>query len=413
MLSGETRRGDIQAVSGSTVNFAASAGLASRPIRLWAPSGRQAALTALPSAVTISGGSGTKYIYAVLAAPSGNPYSTESGGLLDRILNLLPWNRADWYAALRSVHPGDGTLIDPARSSAVTLEMTTSATPTDSHRVPLGEVAWDGSSITSLVSYEGQVSVTVSAFVHGQCRLSKSGANLVLLPYNGTNLVINGTARAVPGAGVTLAPTGLTPGTLYYIYAMWNGSTIVLEASTTGHSTHADGVEIKTGDSTRTLVGMARPITGPAWQDSVTGPAQRFVLSWFNRRRLSAHGSFSADRSTTSATFVELNTEIRAEVLTWADESIIVDTDGSRETNNAATSVVGVAFDGTTPASAVAYGNKDTFPVSVHYSTQAASEGYHYITLVGSVSGGNTLTFHSADTAPTTAKCRIIATIRG
>lgn len=413
MLSNQTFRADIAAASSTTVNFATSTGLAVRPIRLWAPGGRQAALFALPSAVTISGGAGTKYIYAVLAAPSGSPYSTAAGGILDRILNALPWNRSDWYNAQRTVHPGDGTLIDPARNSTVTLEMTTSATPSDSHRVPLGEVVWSGSAISNLVSYEGQVSVTVSAFVHGQCRLSKSGANLILLPYHGSNLVINGTARAVPGAGVTLAPTGLTPDTLYFIYAAWSGSAITLEASTTGHAAHIDGVEIKSGDSTRTLVGMARPITGPAWQDSVVGPGQRFVLSWFNRRRLSVHGSFSADRSTTSASFVEINTEIRVEMLTWADESIMVQTDGSRATDNSSTSVVGVAFDGTSPAACVAYGNKDTSPVGVHYATQAAAEGYHYITLVGSVSGGATLTFHSADTAPTTAKCRIMATIRG
>lgn len=128
--------------------------------------------------------------------------------------------------------------------------------------------------------YQRAASLGGGGDLHGQCRLTKSGANLVLSRHNGTKLIIDGTAETIPSGGVTLAATGLSVDTTYFIYVFMSGATMTLEASTTGHATDGTtGVEIKSGDSTRTLVGMARVITGPAWQDT---DAQRFVRSWFN-----------------------------------------------------------------------------------------------------------------------------------
>jgi len=117
----------------------------------------------------------------------------------------------------------------------------------------------------------------------GECRLILSSGNLVLTPYNGNRIRINNAIYETPSGGVSLAATGATADTTYFIYVYDNAGTLTLERSTTGHSTHTNGIEIKSGDATRTLVGMARAITGPAWVDSTS---QRFVLSWFNRRQL-------------------------------------------------------------------------------------------------------------------------------
>ncbi|MEB2654919.1 hypothetical protein SOP89_26500, partial [Pseudomonas siliginis] len=92
---------------------------------------------------------------------------------------------------------------------------------------------------------------------HGQCRLSYvSGTQLKLSPYNGNNLIINGVPQQIPSAGVTLANTGLAASTKYYVYAYMNAGTMTLEAVTTAHATGTNGVEQKSGDATRTLVGM-------------------------------------------------------------------------------------------------------------------------------------------------------------
>lgn len=265
LFSPYLQRADITAPSSTTVQFAAAGALATRPIKLGALSGRIASLITLPSIATVSGSAGTKYIYASLAAPTGAPYATAPDGLLDHLLSLVSWNRATLVSTFQTLFTGDGTHGTAARLSAVTLVVTTSSTPPDTHHIPLGEVEWDGAAITSLTSYQSTASFTVSAFIHGQCVLLKSGADLVLKARDGQNLVINGTARAVPVAGVSLAPSGLTPGTLYRIYATWTGSAIALVASTTAPATHTNGVEIQTGDASRTYVGEAWIVTGPAW----------------------------------------------------------------------------------------------------------------------------------------------------
>lgn len=224
----------------------------------------------------------------------------------------------------------------------------------------------------------------------GQCRLSKSGANLLLSPYIGNQLTIAGVAQTIPDAGVTLAPTALAANTSYFIYAYMVGAVMTLEASATGHSTSTTagnkGVEIKTGDNTRTLVGQARIITGIAWQDTAQ---QRFVASWFNRLPRQVQGAFTAQRSTSSGTVVELNTEIRIEFLIWADEIANVGPVGLF--NESASTDVGfaaVGFDGTTAenttgTSATGYGS-----ISAPVFKLGLTEGYHYATMLAWVQTG-------------------------
>lgn len=160
---------------------------------------------------------------------------------------------------------------------------------------------------------------------HGQCRLSASSSTqLILQPYNGRGVVINGVGYQIPQAGITLANTGLTASTLYYIYLYNNVGTLTLEASTTGHSTDTSavnyGVEIKTGDPTRTLIGMSYTGTGTPGT-FVDSPVQRYIANWFNRRSLSLAGAQVA-ASTTSLSMVALGSGGNVSMVTWADEAI-------------------------------------------------------------------------------------------
>ena len=133
---------------------------------------------------------------------------------------------------------------------------------------------------------------------HGYCRLAKVSTDLVLQRVGPGYLIINGVVRQVPVAGVSLAATGLSAGTTYNIYAYMNGSTMTLEASATAYATDATtGIVIKSGDATRTLVGMARVISGPAFADI---PTRRYVLSYFNRRRMNAYRALGSNQTTTT-----------------------------------------------------------------------------------------------------------------
>ncbi|VWX63183.1 conserved hypothetical protein [Burkholderiales bacterium 8X] len=218
----------------------------------------------------------------------------------------------------------------------------------------------------------------------GQCRLTKSGANLLLSPLNGNGLTINGVVCKIPSAGLTLAPTALAVATTYFIYAVATGTAVSsLEASATGHSTDtATGVEIKTGDPTRTLVGMARTIAGPAWVDATN---QRFVLSWFNRRPINTGAVLGSNASIFSLSFAEISTSLRNEFLIWSSDYANFGFQGSASNNvtNAVTYTT-IALDGVTGDSHSAgahYITNAIIPISVALQVQAGqTEGYHYAT---------------------------------
>ncbi|MFH0351023.1 MAG: hypothetical protein ACHBMF_03690, partial [Chromatiales bacterium] len=96
------------------------------------------------------------------------------------------------------------------------------------------------------------------------CRLNRYQGKHIPIHSNGVPVY-----REIPAAGVALSNSGLLPNTNYYTYAYWSGSAIGLEASTTGHSADANsGLDIKTGDSTRTPVGWLR-----------TGGSSEFIAS--------------------------------------------------------------------------------------------------------------------------------------
>lgn len=248
-----------------------------------------------------------------------------------------------------------------------------------------------------------------AALTTGQCRLTLSGGNLVLSRHNGIFIPIGGVAETIPSGGVSLAATGLTPATLYYIYAYMNTGTMTLEASATAPTADATtGIQVKTGDSTHTLVGMARPVTGPAWVDSAK---QRFVLSYYNRTKKRGESSFTATRSTSSDSFVEINTEIRVEFLAWGDTSLWFSTGGAMATNpGSGQQASRLALDGTvdwfaqcSQQTALNY----IIPLSMSGTIQPTL-GYHYATLLGGVTTGTGLWLATGGAA-----CFIFASIEG
>lgn len=227
-----------------------------------------------------------------------------------------------------------------------------------------------------------------------QCRLVKSGSNVVLQRLNGTGLTINGVTYAIPSAGVSLAPTGLTVSTLYYIYAYMNAGTMTLEASTTGHSTDTTtGIEIKTADASRTLVGMVRPVTGPAFADIGT---QRFVLSWFNRRPITGIFPLGGNVATTSGTYTEVEVTWRPTFLAWSGDVVSYRANGTVIGTTTSTVAMALYLNGGSLATGVtdAYteGTIPTgtylMPFSVSDAAVASSDGFSSISLYGRTNAG-------------------------
>jgi len=230
----------------------------------------------------------------------------------------------------------------------------------------------------------------------GQCRLTKSGDDLHLSRHNGRFLFIGGALHEIPAEGVTLAPSGLDANTVYYIYACIDDGDMKLEASTTPPtvaSAYGNMVKGTAGGEQYSLVGMARVVAGPAWADS---DAQRFVLSYYNRRTLPVVGANTNGVTSTSTGAVELTTAARAEFLTWGDEAVSIGIAGyARNSNglNAVYALVGLdgGVVGTESVGNVATNNAP-MPQNPRH-TALLSEGYHFATPIGRVSGG-TGTFH-------------------
>lgn len=170
-------------------------------------------------------------------------------------------------------------------------------------------------------------------FSHGGCRLVLDGAALRLLPHNGGGLLVEGVLRAVPTGGVALASTGLAVNTTWFIYACWVSGAMALEADATAPARSAGtGVMLKSDDASRTLVGMARTVTGPAWVDAA---AQRFVRSWFHREAVTLMGALAADVTVAAGGLATIDSAVSLACLAWADEAVAVSTSGSASAGGA------------------------------------------------------------------------------
>jgi hypothetical protein len=257
-------------------------------------------------------------------------------------------------------------------------------------QAPTPATSDNDTSIATTAFVQAAVAAAIAALpgavpaTYGQCRLIKSGANIVLTPINGNKLTINGVACTIPAAGVSLAPTGLTALTRYNIYAVATAGVVTsLEASVTAHAMDVAtanniGVEIKTGDPTRTMVGQVRPIAGPAFADSAT---QRLVRSWFNRRNLGLQSAV-VNPGVTATVVTDIG--VFLEFLAWQDESVMINLAGSNlnGTDTSYTSYIMPFFDGASALSGQLGAGRTVannyIPVGGGCVVSGMTEGYHF-----------------------------------
>ncbi|MFM9932836.1 hypothetical protein [Achromobacter xylosoxidans] len=231
----------------------------------------------------------------------------------------------------------------------------------------------------------------------GQCRLSVASAtSLVLKPYNGSSLIIGGVRRSIPSGGVNVTNAGVPANSLRYVYAFMSGSSMALEVVATGHSTGTDGIEIKTGDPSRSLVGMVYTNASSQFVDSVT---QRHCLNWFNRRSLNCYIFSGSSFNFTTSVGAEISTTLRASFLSWPDEATAASITGYASVSTGNIANIQVSVDG---SNSLVGGSFSIFPPSGGgqggYSSVAnltLSEGLHTSQIWGAVAGGATGTIQN------------------
>jgi hypothetical protein len=240
-----------------------------------------------------------------------------------------------------------------------------------------------------------------------QVRLAKDGTSLRLSPYNGNLLTIDGKAEAVTDGGITLSASGLSNSTLYYVYAYMSAGVMTLEAVTTAYATGtgtAVGMRIKSGDSTRTLVGMCYLLAG-AFVDSST---QRYVRSYFNDPGVLLSNGFTADRTRSGSNYGEFNNEIRNEFIAWEDDVAHVSAQGGL-VSAGDVAYIGLQFQG----GAIQDGTNRFTSSSVAGAFALSSwltsltEGYMYTTLLGKIASGNLVVSGAATGDRTVVKTRL------
>lgn len=247
------------------------------------------------------------------------------------------------------------------------------------------EIVYDGTNF-QIVGFTSTASALKTP--EGNCRLGISGSNLILSRYRGMYVPINGLLYAIPGGTVSLSSASVTAGT-YYIYVYNNAGTLTLEASFTGYTSDSTtGVMIKTGDSTRTLVGMAHRGASD-WE---------LYRSWFNDQGFVTRSNFTTERSSANAdTYSEINSEIRCYFLSWENEPVrlsahgTIRIDSSNQEFHSSISVDGVVQDVYTTMDS--YAANANMVLGQAFVTNQLSGGLHYATVVGKATA-NTYSGH-------------------
>jgi hypothetical protein len=272
-------------------------------------------------------------------------------------------------------------------------------------------IALDGNNNTQLLAALRRMFAA-----NGQCQLQVSSAvQLILLPKNGNILRINGASYAVPIGGVTIANTNVEVGgvsnsnlaanTDYLLYMKDDGtSTGVMVPSffplAGGHMPDNVlvgnlGVEVRNNagapDSTRSLVGLVCTNANAQFTAILT-------RSWFHRSTSTASVP-GTQGSTVSAAQVEISTSMRVFFACFADDLFVAGVGGMSQIAGAGVNTVAqLSLDGSAPGigpAELAQPSTTAFQAVPYHSTWAgnASEGRHFVTLLGNCTGGGTAYF--------------------
>lgn len=243
----------------------------------------------------------------------------------------------------------------------------------------------------------------------GQAQLTYTDTTHVkLLPFNGNKLVVNGVVCTVPDAGVSYTISGLSSSTLYYVYAVaTTGAISSIELSTTVPvaSTTAGnkGTMIKTGDDTRSLVGMVRTDGSTLFANT---DLKRFVRSWFNDPGIGGYSVLGSDvaLSVSGGPWAKVSNNAKIEFLAWADEVGHADISASWLDSTGGVGqlfYVGIGLNsevtpGSTPYAAINYDTVGYYKNSCTSRSDKLTVGYNYYVMIYIIGGGATPFLSSA-----------------
>jgi hypothetical protein len=208
---------------------------------------------------------------------------------------------------------------------------------------------------------------------HGGIEIYRAdGNNLGIRPRAGGRLIVNG--ESLPVVATTKSITSVTNDVASYVFAYKNGTVLDYEfanATTTSRATHTDGVEIKSGDPSRTLIGIIFKSSAFGFVDT---PQYRLVANWFHRRPRSLNIA-TANASVTATTLTAISTGF---FVCWTGDDIEFLQSGHAYSNGGAAGVIGSGIiSDTTQVGAEAL--SQVYAVN-HYYAQATVGSREYTT---------------------------------
>ncbi|MGH9342552.1 MAG: hypothetical protein ACRD19_02140 [Terriglobia bacterium] len=240
------------------------------------------------------------------------------------------------------------------------------------------------SSTLSYCPYKGNLKTTAK---YGTYTIPSGTAASGCLTANLTSMYVGGTAAQSASAS-----------TLYYVYLINVSGTTYLDLETTGHATDSTtGIEIESGDNTKTLVGMIHTdsSTKVATQGNVTVSGDtNTVATWDNRQPTTTVCIFTQVRTLTNpVNFTEINPENRCFFMSWGDGAAIMSNqEGSNNTAGNANEGV-ICIDGTKcldvylAQTTTANYYTQQFAPSRNVTPTELTEGYHYTSLKADLTG--------------------------
>lgn len=349
------------------------------------------------------------------------PYGQDVNGILNAITAIQQWQSGGgmfkydsvWSAANSGY--AAGALLVRADNGGLWFNLVDGNT-TDPDAGP--SASWGGVALLASPQFSGSptaptpaagdisTKIATTEFVQsaasgGQCRLSvASPTSLTLLPFNGNQIIVGGYARQIPPGGVSISNSGLPANALRYVYAYSSSGAIALELSSTGHSVGPNGVEVKNGDASRSLVGMIYTTASSQFADS---PTQRLCANWFNRRLRAGVATLLVDTNFSTVVSSEITASLRVSALYWSNSGAYSLIANGSVSNNTAGGIAG--FEGRINGGVFGTEARSTFSAAGAYEclvsashSENIAEGLITATAYGYVSSGSVATLYGTAT---------------
>lgn len=239
--------------------------------------------------------------------------------------------------------------------------------------------------------------------------VTRSGNNLLFSPdksnqvwlYEGAAWV----AHTIPDAGITVACTGLSASTAYYLYVYDNGGTLTLDLSTTAPTTQ-NGISVKTGATDRLLIARCYADASGNIVDYLNDASTHLINNVYNKRLIPLKAVDTTDSWLyNSSTIRQARATATNKVCFVADGQKAVSAEVYVNTNSGAAQLglVGIGLDRTNGFDHIIGGPSyiavGALPAGYARYKGVPTTGYHYLSWneVAYVNGGNNVTFYGDD----------------